>query len=261
MSEQQNKNLAEVGRWEEDRWVWTLHWNGRIEGVMAIQLTVMMNILSSVSLVRGKKDSWFWTKESDGKYSVRSAYDGIFESNVDLEEDCFKLLWKLKIPSNALALCWKVLLNRIPTRDNLIRRQIQLADSCCPLCGDHDETVAHLFFFCNIVGQIWFQVLKWLGISFVSPAGPKEHFTQFAGLLSFNQRTGLMAVWISLIWNIWVGRNEVIFKGGNFNSMEVFEKGRMRAWEWLRAKNTNFIHAMVEWYNEPLACLADMSPG
>lgn len=258
ISEQQNASIAEMGGWEENRWVWRLQWHGRIEGELADQLVMLTRILDCTSLIRDKKDAWFWIKESDGQYSVSSAYEVLFEPNGELEEFCFKTLWKILAPSNALAVGWKVLINRIQTRDNLLRRQIQVIDSRCPLCNDLNESVTHLFFSCSLTWQVWSRIFNWMGVYAVFSAEPKDHFHQFCGLFPFVKKNGLMSIWISVIWHIWMGRNAAVFREGSFTPDDVFELSRMKSWEWLRAKCSNFLHGTFEWHNEPICCLTDM---
>ncbi|XP_057420852.1 uncharacterized protein LOC130714892 [Lotus japonicus] len=153
---------------------------------------------------------------------------------------------------------WKVLLNRIQTRDNLLRRQVPIPDPRCPLCSVDDESVGHLFSSCSCVSQVWSLVLNWLGLSFAAPASVKDHFVQFSHLWPSNKKAGLFTVWLAVIWQVWMGRNEKIFKDGSFDPVSVFEMARLKAWEWLRYKTSSFLHGTAEWVNEPLACLDDI---
>jgi len=40
---------------------------------------------------------------------------------------------------------WRVLLNRLPTRDNLSKRRVVLNSNLCPLCNQYTEMTQHLF--------------------------------------------------------------------------------------------------------------------
>lgn len=253
---QQNKKIAEMGQWINGSWTWSLQWNGSVDGELQVQLNEVMRIVSSFSLIQGKKDCWFWTREREGIFTVKSAYEAIFFKEIGDTEECFSLLWKLLAPSNCLAFGWRVLLNRVQTKDNLIRRHVQLSDCLCPLCSSHEETVMHLLFFCQHAWLVWSHVFKWLGINFVQPSSCKEHFVQFGGLLVGIKKVGFMSIWVSVIWHIWQSRNEAVFRGGSLTPEEIFDNCRMRSWEWLRAKCKTFSYSIYEWFNEPVSCLS-----
>ena len=47
--------------------------------------------------------------------------------------------------SSGIICDWRLLLGRLPTRVNLVRRGIQVGNVCCPLCNEGVETAQHLF--------------------------------------------------------------------------------------------------------------------
>lgn len=61
----------------------------------------------------------------------------------------FKVLWCLKVPQAAKTCVWRVLEDRLPIRENLIRRGVVLHSSMCPLCLNQPETT-HLFIECKV---------------------------------------------------------------------------------------------------------------
>jgi len=69
----------------------------------------------------------------------------------------FTKLWKSKAPHKARVLAWIILLNKLPTNDNLQKRVILLPNDSrhCVLCNQEEEFVIHLFFTCNVVYGLW----------------------------------------------------------------------------------------------------------
>ena len=62
--------------------------------------------------------------------------------------------WKIKAQPSALVTAWRVLEDKISTRENLVRRGIR-KDSCiCFLCGEEEETTSHLFSLCRVVPDL-----------------------------------------------------------------------------------------------------------
>lgn len=49
---------------------------------------------------------------------------------------------------------WR-LLNRLLTKLNLLRRNINLSNYTCPFCFNADETLFHLFYYCDVAQWIW----------------------------------------------------------------------------------------------------------
>lgn len=157
---------------------------------------------------------------------------------------------------------WRVLLNRIQTKENLVRRNVLLCDPSGPWCNSVVESASHLLFGCTFAWDVWGFVLKWLRVFSVLPIDLMEHFTQFSGLCHTNSKTksGLLAIWLATVWCLWTGRNKVIFKEEVCIDSEVFELVRIKVWSWLKARNREFQHSLWpwEWINEPLACLSDL---
>lgn len=81
----------------------------------------------------------------------------------------FQEIWKLNIPSKVTCLIWRVMLDRLPTKDNLRMRNIILEESdlLCPLCNYHRESAQHLFISCLLVSSIWYEYYGWTSSDFV----------------------------------------------------------------------------------------------
>ncbi|XP_057445048.1 uncharacterized protein LOC130737314 [Lotus japonicus] len=249
-----------MGSWINDQWVWDLRWREEVAGENVLKLAVLKQIISSTGLTRGRKDTWAWIKEGDDYYSVRSAYDLLAGVDAALEIPAFKCLWKAYAPSNAVALGWRILHNRIQTKVNLARRNIISSDILCPWCGSAEENTSHLIFHCEFAWGIWSLVSKWLGVHFVYSDAPSDHLIQFYDCMSGNvkYKRGLLSIWLAIVWHIWIARNAKLFKEESASGEEIFELARTKAWYWLRARNKDFLHSLWEWVNEPLACLGDL---
>nr|KYP75959.1 hypothetical protein KK1_020172 [Cajanus cajan] len=73
----------------------------------------------------------------------------------------YRYLWSKLIPSKVSSFGWRVILDRIPTKQNLIKRKILPSNvASCVWCGLCEETSSHLFFECFYAFKIWMSCLQ-----------------------------------------------------------------------------------------------------
>ena len=73
---------------------------------------------------------------------------------------------------------WRLLKDRLPTRDNLRRKRVELHEYVSPLCKSTDESASHLFFHCSKILPIWWESLSWVKLVGAFPHHPRHHFLQ-----------------------------------------------------------------------------------
>jgi len=56
------------------------------------------------------------------------------------QDEVFKAIWKLKMPSKVSIFAWRLIQDRLPTRNNL-RRCVEINDASCPFCRNHEEEI------------------------------------------------------------------------------------------------------------------------
>ncbi|GJY67397.1 RNA-directed DNA polymerase, eukaryota, partial [Tanacetum coccineum] len=56
---------------------------------------------------------------------------------------------------------------KLPTRMNLDARDIDVPTVLCPICGEHSETVSHLFFSCSFVSQVYVLIARCWDLEFL----------------------------------------------------------------------------------------------
>ena len=78
-------------------------------------ITFLSEVDGQVILTHGA-DRWVWVADQSSIYSTQSAYEvlweGVAEENL---EDCFRVLWKIRIPSKIAVFAWRLLRDRLPT--------------------------------------------------------------------------------------------------------------------------------------------------
>lgn len=90
----------------------------------------------------------------------------------------WKRIWGLGLPPKLALFLWKVVLRILPVRVVLYRREMALTISC-PMCGNSNETIEHLFLECEMTRTIWRGSKLGLNFSSGSPVGFEEWFKRW----------------------------------------------------------------------------------
>jgi hypothetical protein len=168
ISNQHNGSVASM-RDPEAANGWNFRWRRRLFEWESTLFNELLLLINSASLTDAE-DRWGWRPDEGKSFTVKSAYDIVSDMLLPKEylstaqDLSFKVLWKCMAPSKVTGFAWLVLLDRVPTRVNLIRRQVIIDDmnQCCVFCGNSAETVTHLFLYCNCILQVWERVFAWL---------------------------------------------------------------------------------------------------
>lgn len=76
------------------------------------------------------EDCMVWKGDSQGRFSVKSAYRDFNRSNKQVECLPWKLIWKVKIRSKINCFVWIMDKGSVLTQDNLVSRISQLCSRC-----------------------------------------------------------------------------------------------------------------------------------
>jgi hypothetical protein len=92
-------------------------------------------------------------------YTVRSAYQLLTSRDATQGEHVADLIWHKQVPLKVSFFSWRLLRNRLPTRSNLLDRDIIFdVDAGCLAGCAHMETSQHLFLSCDFYGLLWHAV-------------------------------------------------------------------------------------------------------
>lgn len=145
-------------------------------------------------------------------FSVKSSYaklEGLFvweDRWSEEERNVFCNIWKSPVPYKVAAFSWKLLLNRIPTRLNLVIRNILPPEVplCCALGERVLESSIHLFLHCELAQGVWLKVMGWLECYYLIPPNLFIHWECWDGRFTNDKiRKGLRLIWHTTIWGLW----------------------------------------------------------
>jgi hypothetical protein len=246
--------VDEVRRW---KWSWRRNlflWDE--EKVRQLEV-----LLVNVSLSQ-ERDGWIWLSNQEDSFSVKSAFDLLREykddSNLsDFEEMICSRIWESSAPSKIVAFSWQLLLNRLPTKDNLRVRGVLPHDSGdnCEWCDHSPESASHLFLFCKKAHLVWYEVFKWLGVVIVMPPNIMILFDCILNSAKNKRlRKGFCFVWHTVVWSLWCARNNDIFNNIKVEPSEILEEIKVLSWKWSMDRLKIFPCLYYEWIWDPGVC-------
>lgn len=95
-----------------------------------------MELLNQVNF-RDCLDKWEWIIGTDGSFEVSNTIKHI--DYIILQEDIVQTTWCRLVPIKLNVFLWRVLRDRIPTTENLVKRGIDIHFMLCPMCSIHSE--------------------------------------------------------------------------------------------------------------------------
>ncbi|KAL6545130.1 hypothetical protein OROHE_009795 [Orobanche hederae] len=257
LSEMKEGAVGEMGLWNLGRWNWELNWRRALNDKENEWEARLLADLQAANLIEGEQDRWCWGAKPDGIFMVKEAYDIVVslhygDSGVDDRAAASATVWKALAPLKQQVFAWRLLRDRIPTRDNLAKRmEVSSEGQLCPCCALVPESGEHLFLRCKKMEVLWRKLAGWIGTTWVAPLRLIDHFKSFSASLGGKKiNLRLSGLWICITWIIWRWRNKVIFENGEWDFKRMEDEIRCRYWSWCAVKGfANPNESFIEWSN------------
>ncbi|KAL4316325.1 hypothetical protein AHAS_Ahas15G0273800 [Arachis hypogaea] len=217
ISNQQGYVIRDCGFWDGLEWIWNFHWRRELFQWELELVHQLHDRLRPVKLSTGREDNVVWKFDNKGVFSTNSFMQVIQSETLSDDITSYSFtssIWRGVVsPRVELFGCF-VLVGRVNTKERLSRLGvIPHGDSIYVLCKKEIESVQHLFLLCELTCQVWCTWLRYFGTAWVVPGTMKGLFKSWTGMHNRKQEqrtwlTGFFAV----IWNIWLERNDRIFK-------------------------------------------------
>ena len=221
-------------------------------------MRVCSEVLLNVVLQDDVTDTWRWLLDPVHGYSVRGSYRFLTSSGDQVDRTLVDDVWHRHIPKKVSLFVWRLLRNRIPTKDSLLQRNIIHVNDleCVSGCGA-SETVNHLFLECDLSYALWLHVWNWVGLSVVHPFQIRDHFIQCSSMAGMPRGTHsfFKVIWFACVWLIWKERNNRTFKNMVSTPLVLVEKVKLLSFLWWKAKQATFIYCYHDWWRHPLPCM------
>ncbi|KAL5178188.1 putative ribonuclease H protein [Glycine soja] len=253
ISSQQQQLIMQMGRHFDEGWEWNYSWRRPLFDNEVATADEFLRETANLLIHPNKADSWVGKADPSGSYSTKSAYKLLRgDSRGEHQDGAFVELWKIKISAKAAVFAWRLIRDRLPTKSNLRRRQVEVNDMRCPFCNNDDEDAAHLFFHCSQVLPSWWESLSWVNITGAFPQSPKDRFLQHgSGIVHGIKATRWKCWWVALTWTIWQHRNRIVFSNQTFNGSKLSEDAILLIWTWLKTTEKDFGVHFNQWSTNP----------
>ena len=154
-SNKKEQTISECREWDNDKWEWNLAWRREWFEWERPQIEMFSEDIHKITLTRERKDCWMWNDGEDKVYTIKSAYQKLQEASEADQQNFFDYLWRVKVIPYAKFFMWRVILNGIPTNVNLRLRGVNLNNDNCAMCGEHEESISHLFITYRVATKVW----------------------------------------------------------------------------------------------------------
>ncbi|KAK1323554.1 hypothetical protein QJS10_CPA02g01013 [Acorus calamus] len=120
-----------------------------------------------------------WTGAKFGSPSYRTAWEYVRKKGAPTPWSMS--IWHRIQPPRQSFLCWQAALDRLPTLQHLLSRQL-VASDICVLCSRGSESVEHLFIHCSYSAYVWGAITKSMGVSRARHPSLPDHFIWLSSL-------------------------------------------------------------------------------
>ena len=189
----------------------------------------LRRLFSQVTIpIQQIEDELIWYHNNIGTLTMKDAFE--FKQKHFLKKHWAKLMWSKDFPPSKSLMVWRLMMNKLPTDENLITRGCNIP-SMCSLCNKQVENSFHLFFEFPYSINIW----CW----FASILNLNLQFQSIDDIWSICERawnpqckTVIIAAMINIINCIWFAKNQI-----RFNNQKIHWKSSVS----LIIANTTFI--------------------
>ncbi|GLT58784.1 hypothetical protein SLA2020_316500 [Shorea laevis] len=254
--------VKENGTWEGVSWRWEMKWRRERMGREMDEEKELREVLGSVQLRKGEADSWQWMYDVGGKYIVKTAYDFLALVDCVLEGQLCNLVWCGMVPSKVSFFGWRLCLDRLPTRWNLLKRGMVLQGDGvkCGLCYEGVEDVNHLFCTCKTAWLVWVKVTQWWGLEVVMPGTVRGVVDFFLGCLGklVGKEMGA-CIFLVVTWYLWYWRNVLVFQNHEVFREQWLELIQCKSYFWIRNRVEGSVFSLAQWQNNPVECARELN--
>ncbi|XP_021990003.1 uncharacterized protein LOC110886493 [Helianthus annuus] len=192
------------------------------------------------------QDRWVWSLCPSGEFNVASIKN--IAATFGRTAPVYPFFWNNFVPKKVGIVSWRAVMERLPTRNALAARNIDIGDPSCPFCGEYAETCDHIFVSCHFAQVIWLVIAQWCNIQPVIAFSLKDLLDAHVVMAGSKKRKKVFsAIFQVVIWSIWKMRNAVVFGNEYPNISKVVEESKSMSFLWIKHRTNSLDWTWNEW--------------
>ncbi|KAJ0575244.1 putative RNA-directed DNA polymerase [Helianthus annuus] len=195
-----------------------------------------------------KSDEWLWRQDETREVFKVNLLRTELDSIQSIPETQV-LKWLSWIPKKINCFLWRAVLDRIPTREALAIRNINIPSVLCALCGSTSESVDHLLISCQYAQLVWTAISLWVKIPLprylLSLVELLEHIESYCS--SKEKKKALYLVAAATCWTLWRIRNNLIFNQKTTHVSRAVGDVKALSFLWMKARAGKMELVWKEW--------------
>ncbi|XP_021971086.1 uncharacterized protein LOC110866041 [Helianthus annuus] len=155
-------------------------------------------------------------------------------------------IWSKWVPSKCNIFMWRAILDRLPSKRALRRRNIVVEDPMSSFCGEVEETMDHLFTACTLASNVWHAISTWCKIPeiFAFSVFDLSKIHKHARVSRVFKAEVVKGLIVIACWKIWKARNEKIFQQSSSNARDIVEAIKSIGFLWFKHRQKRIC---IEW--------------
>jgi hypothetical protein len=201
---------------------------------------------------------WWWQPDPDIGYFVSGAYQLLTSHDTFTAGEDVDLVWHKQIPSKVSIFAWRLLRDRLPTKENLVACGILSSEAhfCVSGCGSI-ETAQHLFLLAVRLGPCGHLFAIGLAFQRLMPLLSVIIWFSSHSQLEVHELVGrfcsLFGLQVSSV--TWNERNHRLFNNAASLVHLMLDKVKMFSFRWLKTTNVTLASYYHTWWSNSLLCL------
>ncbi|KAK0599556.1 hypothetical protein LWI29_006326 [Acer saccharum] len=228
-------SVKEFGRWSGGRWFWKIDLRRPCFDWEQNQWIAFNSCLDNIVIRDSISDTIGWSWCSTGQFSVKLVWKNLEENFVG-NSAVFNRIWKSICPPKVEIFVWHLLHGRVLVR-NALKRFGLISNNIfdCPMCGEAEESIDHLFLNCKWAWNLWGSCMNWWNISSCSTNSLLDWWLNWPNLCNLNSAArAWSALFFAMTWTIWEARNERVFKDVSISFEKAVDMVKFRVGWWFK---------------------------
>ncbi|KAK9064807.1 hypothetical protein SSX86_016189 [Deinandra increscens subsp. villosa] len=215
-------------------YVFTWNWTQNPDSAQLAQLTALINSY----VFRPGPDQWSWLGSADDSFHT-SFIRKQLEANMVVQYK--KHPWTSWVPLKTQILSWKATRGRIPVKEELAKRGVQITNLLCSWCNIHAESVTHILLNCSMAAETWEKIPIWCKFKFHISSTVEDLLSNIEDApVRLKEKKVLMVIASASLWEIWCARNRKEFENLNTHPAKLVEEIKATSFLWLKHRANMF---------------------